>query len=219
MLDSVIDRLGELDLWLLLLAVFLLSAGESAIMLDLVVPGEVAMVVAGTVVADSGGPVVAAMACAAAGAIVGDSISYALGATVGTRAVDRWSWARRRLGPSVGRARRYFEHRGGVVVFVGRWVGALRAVVPFVAGAGRMGYRRFLAWDVPAAITWGVTIVGLGAAFGDDVVDVIEELDWWATIVVVLLVVAWLGFRLARRRAERGPADPSRYPDHSDSGG
>jgi undecaprenyl-diphosphatase len=209
-LASVVDRLGELDSWLLLLAVFLLSAGESAIMLDLVVPGEVAMVVAGAVVADTGGPVAATMACAAAGALVGDSISYALGATVGTRAVDRWPWARRRLCPSTRRARRYFEHRGGVVVFVGRWVGALRAVVPFVAEAGRMGYQRFLAWDVPAAITWGVAVVGLGAAFGDDVVDLVEALDWWATVVVAVSVVAWLGFRLARRRAERATAEPSR---------
>lgn len=219
MLDSVVDRLGELDLWLLLVAVFLLSAGESAIMLDLLVPGEVAMVVAGIVVADSRGSVVAAMACAAAGAIVGDSISYGLGATAGTHAVDRWSWARRRLGPSVGRARRYFEDRGGVVVFVGRWVGALRAVAPFVAGAGRMGYRRFHAWDVPAAITWGVTIVRLGAAFGDAMVDVIERFDWWATLAAVSLIVAWLGFRLARHRAGRGAVDPSRYPDRSDPGG
>ncbi len=89
MLDSVLDRLGELDLWLFLLAVFVLSAAESAIMLDLLVPGEVAMVVAGTVAAGSGGPVAATMACAAAGAVVGDSVSFVLGATVGTRAVQR----------------------------------------------------------------------------------------------------------------------------------
>lgn len=226
MLHSVVDRLGDLDLWLFLLAVFVLSAAESAIMLDLLVPGEVAMVVAGTVAA-GGGPVAATMACAAVGAVVGDSVSFLLGATLGTRAVQRWAWTRRRFGPPVERAERYFARRGGVVVFVARWVGALRAVVPFVAGTGRMRYRRFLAWDVPAAITWGATVVGLGAAFGDDVVDVIEELDWWATVAVAGAAAGWLATRMVRSRRARAAAagaapgrrDPLRYPDRSDRGG
>ncbi|GIU87570.1 MAG: hypothetical protein KatS3mg009_2085 [Acidimicrobiia bacterium] len=88
-------------------------------------------------------------------------------------------------------------------MFVGRWVGALRAVVPFVAGTGRMRYRRFLAWDVPAAITWGAAVVGLGAAFGDDVVDLIEELDWWATVAVAGAAAAWLAVRAVRSRRAR----------------
>jgi membrane protein DedA with SNARE-associated domain len=162
------------------------------------------MVIGGSVLAEQDGPVIAGMAVAAAGALVGDSFSFFLGATVGTRIVDEWSFLQRRFGSSIERAQRYFERRGGPLVFAARFVGALRAVVPFVAASSGMSYRRFLAWDAPAALIWGPLTVGLGAAFGDDIALTIDRLDWWVTVAIAAALAGWLLYRWVKhRRAKR----------------
>ena len=200
MASSLLERLQDLDVVILLGAMLLLSAGEAALFLDLLVPGEVAMIVGGAVLADQNGPVVAGMACAAVGAVIGDSLSFLLGATVGTRLVERWDFLRRHLGPQIERARKYFERGGGPIVAVARFVGALRAVVPFVAASNGMPYRRFLLWDVPAAIVWGTLMVGLGAAYGDDIARTIDRLDWWMTLAILVAIAGWLLYRRIRNR-------------------
>jgi membrane protein DedA with SNARE-associated domain len=51
---------------------------------------------------------------------------------------------------------------GGAVVFVGRWVGAMRACVPALAGTTRMPYRTFAFYNALGGITWaaGCTLLG-----------------------------------------------------------
>lgn len=101
----------------------------------------------------------------AAGAIVGDSIGYQIGRTVGA------PLRRSRLGRRVGEARRdrgerYLTDKGGRAVFLGRWVGLLRALVPTLAGMGRLPYRTFLPCNVAGGLTWAPTFVLLGYPAG-----------------------------------------------------
>jgi membrane-associated protein len=200
MVTSLLDRLSELDGIVLLATMLLFAMGEATFVLDLIVPGEVAMVLGGAVLAEQDTPIVAGMAAAAIGAILGDSLSFLAGATLGTRLVERWSYLQRHAGPSIERAREYFGRRGGIVIVVGRFVGALRAVVPFVAATSGMSYKRFLWFDVPAAIAWGCLTVGLGAAFGRPIARAIDRLDWWTTIALAALIAGWLLFRWWKAR-------------------
>jgi membrane-associated protein len=209
--STILDWLQELHPAVLLVIMVVLAAGEAALFLDLLVPGEVAMVVGGAVLANddpSGriGWVIAGMAAAAIGAVLGDSLSYWLGRTIGTRLIRRWDFLKRHLGPGIERAQHYFERGGGPVVAVARFVGPLRAVVPFVAGSSGMDYRRFLQWDVPAAIVWGTLMVGLGAAFGEAIARTIDRLDWWFTIVIVVVIVGYFVFRTIWKRTHREAA-------------
>jgi membrane protein DedA with SNARE-associated domain len=200
----LLDELESLDTVVVLVAMFFLAAGEAAFLLDLIVPGEVAMVVGGAVLEQKNGPIVAGMFMAAAGAVAGDSFSFWLGRVLGTKAVAPGRFMHRHFGDSIERARRYFEHRGGPVVSIARFIGALRAAVPFVAATSGMQYGRFLLWDVPAAIAWACLMVGLGAAFGDDIAATIDRLDWWVTLIVAGALVVWFVVHRvrARRRAE-----------------
>jgi len=101
------------------------------------------------------------MGAAAAGAIAGDSLGYEIGRRFGP------ALQASRLGRKVGaerwqRAEAYVEAKGGRAVFTGRFGGVLRALVPAVAGATRMPYRRFLAWNALGAIIWapGTVLAG-----------------------------------------------------------
>jgi membrane-associated protein len=194
-------RLGALTLAAIALA---LGFGESAIALDLVVPGEVGMVFIGAASRAGDAPLTLVIAAGVVGAVAGDSFGYFIGRRWGTTVLYRWNWLRRRVEPSVERSRAYFARRGGVAVFVARWVGALRAVTPVVAGVSNMPYRRFLAWDAPAAILWTSAVVSAGFYFGDDIAGVVDRIGLGVSLVVVALLVALFAVRRRRVSARAG---------------
>jgi membrane-associated protein len=197
-IDSLLDAIGRLGPGVLHLVVAGLAFAETALFLDLVVPGEVGMVLAGAAAHRAGIAVPGLVAAGAAGAVIGDTCSYLLGRAAARGRLLGSAAVRRRLGPAVERAERHFERRGGLAVFLGRWVGALRAVVPFVAGAARMPYGRFLLWNVAASIGWVTTVVVLGWVLGEAVAGTVDRVGVWVSAVVVAGLAAW--WLLRRRR-------------------
>jgi undecaprenyl-diphosphatase len=203
--SRILDGVGRLGGVLLCLAVFGVSFGESAVLLDFVVPGEVGMVVAGAAAKRNDVSPWLLVAIGTVGAVLGDSFSYVVGRRWGMALVRRWWWLRRRLEPRFERAHDHFQRRGGRAVFVARWVGALRALVPLVAGTSAMPYRRFLAWDALAAVLWVTTMVWLGALLGDDIARVVDRIGTAISLVVVGVIALVLVVR-SRRRRTRPPA-------------
>lgn len=210
MVDSILDAVSGVGGPLLYLITFLLAFSETAAFLDFVVPGEVGLVIAGAAARRADQPLVLMVAAGAAGATVGDSFSYALGRRYGVRLVERWDFTRRHLGPKIERAQDYFTDHGGAAVFLGRFVGALRAVVPLVAGTARMPFRRFFAWNVAASICWAGAVVSLGYFAGQRIADVIDRLGLWISLVALGLFAAFLAFRWWRRRRASAPTSDDR---------
>jgi membrane-associated protein len=198
--SRVLDAVARLGGWLLCLAVLGVSFGESAVLLDLVIPGEVGMVVAGAAASRNELSPWFLVAFGSVGAVLGDSFSYLIGRRWGMTLVRRWSWLRRRLEPRFERAHVYFDQHGGRAVFVARWVGALRAIVPAVAGTSEMPYRRFLLWDTVAVILWVTTMVWLGALLGDDIARVVDRVGTAISLVVVGAIILVLVVRARRKR-------------------
>ena len=124
----------------------LLAAGEAAAFVGLFLPGEAALLLGGVLASQGRVSLPVMIAVAVVAAIVGDSIGYEIGRRGGP------AFKRSRLGRMVGPERwakgeAFLQGRGGPAVLLGRWVGVLRALVPCLAGMGRMPYRRFLAWN------------------------------------------------------------------------
>lgn len=184
-------------------AAFLLAFGESALFMDLVVPGEAGMVVAGAAASRADVPLGTMIAAAAVGAFAGDSVSFWVGRRWGMSLIRRWEPVRRRLEPRVERSREYFARRGGAAVFLGRFVGAVRGVVPAVAGMSAMPYRRFLPWNALASVVWTSAVVSAGYLLGRNVEKVVSK----ASLVIALVVAAAAGtWWLLRRRSKRRAA-------------
>jgi membrane-associated protein len=205
---DLIESAGRLGAFALAAIAFGLGFGESAIALDLVVPGEAGMVFIGAAARDGDASLPLVIAAGAVGAMAGDTFGYFVGRRWGTRVLYRWPWLRRRVKPSVERSRDYFARRGGLAVFAARWVGALRAVMAVVAGLSKMPFSRFLAWDVPAAILWTSVVVSAGYYFGDAIAGVVDRIGLVVSLVVVaLLVTAFVvRNRLRSRRSEHSRA-------------
>jgi membrane protein DedA with SNARE-associated domain len=209
MANHIIEWIADLQGWVLCLAMFALAFGESAAGLDLAVPGEVGMVVAAAAGERAGVPLWALIAVAIVGAALGDQISYQVGRRFGPGLVDRWAWTRKHFKPKVESAQRHFEERGGATVFIARWIGALRAVVPFVAGTAQMPLGRFVAWNLIGAATWASTVVTLGYVFGRRIADVVDRFGIALSIVAVVGLAAWWGVRTwrAKRSKQRDAAN------------
>jgi membrane-associated protein len=209
-LESVLDDIATLGGGWLLLAAFLLAFGETAFLADLFVPGEVGLVVVGAAAARGGDSLVAMIAAAAAGATLGDSVGWLLGRYGATRLVERWAWTRRRVAPKVDQARGYFERRGGGAVFVGRFVGAVRAVVSVVAGMSGMPYWRFLGWNVLASLAWTGLVVSAGYFLGRHADSIVAEIALLVAIAVGAFAALWW---LVRRFARRSGSPSGRDAD------
>ena len=174
---------------------FVIVFAESAILLDLLVPGEIGLVLAGAIAAEISTPLWTVILAASLGAVLGDTLGYVLGRRLGPNAVRRWRWSRRILKPRLERARRHFERHGGASVAAARWVGALRAVVPAIAGAAALPYRRFLAWDAPSAIAWSATVASVGYLYGDDIAGLVDRIGTGLSLAVVLVLIGWTVLR------------------------
>jgi len=198
-ITELLDQLGDFGIVGLCLTVALLAFGEAAILLDLVVPGEVGLVIAGAAARSGDHPVVPVIVAAAIGAFAGDTTSYLVGRRWGRSLIDRFDFTRRRLTPAMNRAENYFHQHGGRAIFVARWIGALRAVVPFIAGVGRLPFRSLVVWSAPAALLWATAAVLVGAAFGRRVASVVDRLEILISALAILtLAVLWVRRRRSR---------------------
>jgi len=208
--DTILDAVSGVGGPLLYLITFLLAFAETAAFLDFFIPGEVGLVVAGAAARRAEEPLAVMIVAGALGATAGDMVSYLLGRRFGVRIVERWDFTRRHLGPKVERAQDYFEDHGGAAVFFGRFVGALRAVVPLVAGTAGMPFRRFFVWNIAASICWAGAVLSLGYFAGQRIADVIDRLGLWISLVAVALVAAFFAFRWWRRRRVGAPTSDDR---------
>jgi membrane protein DedA with SNARE-associated domain len=197
---DLLDDVGRLGSPWLQLVAFGLAFAETAFLLDLVVPGEIGMVVVGAAAARGGEPVSTVILAAALGATLGDSVGWLLGRYGAQRLITRVAWLRRHIEPRLEPARAYFEQRGGAAILLGRFVGALRSIVSIVAGMNGMPFLRFLAWNVVASVAWAGFVVSAGYVFGENVDAVLSEVGLIVSATIIsLAVVAWLVARRRRR--------------------
>jgi undecaprenyl-diphosphatase len=184
-------------------AVFLVPALETAVVLGMMLPGELTLVLGGALAARGRAPLWAILAAGVAGPLTGDVIGYFLGRRYGERIV------RRKLKRKWDRAHRWLSKKGHGAVFLGRFLPFLRSVLPTTAGAIAIPPRRFFPRDLLAATIWAVASVLLGYFAARDFERVLAFVNRFSLILLaVALVVAALAIwgrpsRRARRRAGR----------------
>jgi membrane protein DedA with SNARE-associated domain len=178
-------------------AVFVLVGLES---IGIPIPGETALITAALYAATTHHLNIAIIiAVAAAGAIVGDNIGFALGRWGGYRILRRYGkyvrFDQRRL--KIGLY--VFREHGGKVVFIGRFIAILRTYAAFLAGTNRMRWPRFLVFNAAGGITWAL-VIGLAYYYiGSAVSRLRGPLD---IILGVIAVVVVVGFLIYLHKAE-----------------
>ena len=193
-LAAIADLLLHFDVHLLqlardygsgfLLILFLVVWAETGLVVAPFLPGDSLLFVAGAVAALVGIPLWLIVAVLIAAALCGDNTNYWIARRIGPAVFDdpqsRW------LNPrNLQRTHDFYERHGGKTIVVARFVPLMRTFVPFVAGLGRMEYRKFLLFSVGAAVLWVGTLVPLGYFFGN-----LEFVKGHLSLIVVVIIAA-----------------------------
>src|SRR5437867_5154818 len=144
-----------------LFVLFLLIAMESA---GIPLPGETALVAAGVLASGGDMNIVAVIAVAATGAILGDNVGYLAGRLGGRKLLQRWALLERHASRVLPWSERFFERHGPKTIFLGRFIAVLRVTAAWLAGISRMHWWLFVLWNAAGGIVWAVG-VGLVAFY------------------------------------------------------
>ncbi len=192
---------NAVGIWLYVIA-GALAFSEAAILVGFILPGEIALLVAGYFCRygqlNVAVMVVVAIVCAIAGDSVGFEFGKKFGPGLRRSRVGRWIGERRWSAVDAA-----LHKHGGKAVFVGRFTALLRALMPSMAGMSGMRYRTFLLWNASGGIIWGGGCVILGWAFASALNTVSTYLTWVPIVVIVVALAAFLALHLRRRRRER----------------
>ena len=144
---------------------FVTAFGESFAFLSILFPGTTLLIAAGTLIRSGTLPLLPVMVGAVLGAVLGDSISYWVGRRFGGGIARLWPFSRNpELLPS---GMQFFERHGGKSVFIGRFFGPVRAIIPLAAGIMRMPRGRFWAANVVSALVWAPMLLFVGDVVGE----------------------------------------------------
>lgn len=190
-----VQHLGFVGYWLVLLVSF----AESLAFVGEFVPGGILVILAGFLSAQGYLDLGDLIWFAAIGAILGDSLSYWLG----SKGARFFRNENRILKLShLEKGEQFFKKYGEKSILLGRFIGPMRPIVPFVAGLFRMRQRTFLFWNIVSGFLWAAGYLLLGYFFGG-AANVIEvwttRAAFFAFIALVSILVLWLLIKRSRR--------------------
>ena len=149
------------QIWAPLIVGFL-AFGESLAIISLFFPATIILVGIGGLIGASDIAFWPVWAGAAVGASLGDWISYWIGFKFKDRA--RHIWPLSYYPPLVARGEVFFHRFGVWSIFLGRFLGPLRAVVPLIAGIFEMPQLHFQLANVSSAMVWSFALLAPGFA-------------------------------------------------------
>jgi membrane-associated protein len=173
---------------------------ETGAFVGLIAPGETAVVLGGVVAAHGDVNIVAILLIVWLGAAAGDLASFALGRRLGRPFLIRRGPTFGVTSARLGRVEDFFDRHGPKAIVIGRFVGIVRAVAPFLAGASGLKLRVFLPWSLLGTAAWAATFTLVGYIFYRSFSSAAELTTRGALglAVVIALVLAWQAHRRAR---------------------
>jgi undecaprenyl-diphosphatase len=212
-LEDVSHALGA---WTyLLVAVF--AFAETGAFVGLLVPGETVMILGGATAGQGATDIYLMIAIAWACAFAGDSTSFFVGRRLGREFLMRH-------GPRFGIGEErlaqvddYFERHGGKTIFLGRFVGFVRAFAPFIAGSSGMRYRGFVPYSILGTGLWVSSALLVGYLFSRNIDSALDYAGKgaFALGVLIVLFVGTVALRRHFRVAENRRAAVSWMEGHA----
>lgn len=185
------------------LILFLIIFCETGLVVTPFLPGDSLLFAAGALAAiDTTGTLnlvtLEILLCIAA--IAGDTVNYLIGAYLGANLLERERIPLIKR-EHIERTQHFYEKYGGKAIILARFVPIVRTFAPFVAGIGKMDYRRFIAYNVLGGIFWITLFLVSGYLFGN--IPVIKNNFSFVTIAIILISVAPIAIEMLRNRRPR----------------
>jgi membrane protein DedA with SNARE-associated domain/membrane-associated phospholipid phosphatase len=196
-IEDVAKALGPWTYALVGVAAFL----ETGAFVGLVAPGET-IVISGGVVAGQGEiellPLIGIVwSCA----VLGDTTSFYIGRRLGRSFLEKHGPRVKITHERLQQVDGYFDRHGGKTILIGRFIGLVRALAPFIAGSSGLPYRRFIPYSVVGCGAWATIFCVLGYIFWRSF-DKVQHLVGQALFGFAVTVGVIVGVVTAYRRRE-----------------
>ena len=121
------------------------------------------------------------------------------------------------------RAETYLARRGGIAVFLSRFIPVLHSLIPLTVGMSPMRYRRFMAWTVPACVLWALAYVSVGTFAAGGYRELSRELHGagylFVAAIALFAVLVFVVKKLINRAEARHMNDEDPAPRRGCAGG
>ncbi len=171
--------------WIIDYGPLVVSAALLVGALGIPVPGTIIVIAVGAFVRQELLSLYSTPFLALGGAVIGDVAVYGVG-----RFASRW--IERRFGQSTAwrKSRDYFEQRGGIAIYLTRWLLTPLAVpTNLVAGSSGYPFVKMLMFDVAGEVTWIALYGGLGYSFGSQWELISELISNFSGLIVSVLAI------------------------------
>jgi len=182
-LDSIIRSYGTLTYGILFLIIFC----ETGLVITPILPGDSLLFATGTFAALGSLDLSLIIILLSIAAIAGDTVNYWIGYLVGPKVFSKEK-SRLFNKEYLDRTHRFYQKYGGKTIIIARFIPIIRTFAPFVAGVGRMKYKRFIIYNILGGIGWIVTFVLGGYFFGN--IPLVK--NNFALIILAIIIISIL---------------------------
>lgn len=177
------------------LVVGVMAFFETGAFVGLIAPGETFLIFGGVVAGQGTISLVVLIAITWFCAVLGDLASFYAGRRLGRQFLVKHGPKVQITEERIHQVEGFFDRHGGKAIFLGRFVGFIRAVNPFLAGSSGMPFRRFLPYDILGAGTWATMLLVVGYIFWQSFDQVLHYAEQGtlalATVICVVVAVVW----------------------------
>ncbi|MBT3337394.1 MAG: DedA family protein [Anaerolineae bacterium] len=179
-LSDIISQYGTWTYAILFAVIFV----ETGLVVMPFLPGDSLLFAAGAIAAigDSGLNIFLMVGLLMVAAILGDTVNYWIGHSLGEKAYDS-KWVKKEY---LDKTHEFFEKHGGKTIFLARFVPIIRTFAPFVAGVGKMSYKYFFSYNVFGGLVWVPLFAFAGYYFGN--IDFVKHN--FSIVILAIIVIS-----------------------------
>jgi undecaprenyl-diphosphatase len=181
---------------------------ETGAFIGFIAPGEFTVILGGVIAGEGTIDIVPLIGIVWFCAIAGDSVSFLIGSKVGRQFLLKHGPKIRITEERFHQVEDYFDRHGGKTIVIGRFLGFVRPLAPFIAGSSRMTYGRFIPYSVVGTGLWGTTFCLVGYIFWRSF-DKVSKIAGQATLALGVIAAIAVAVYLANRRL-KDPAERER---------
>jgi len=182
---------------------------ETGAFVGLIAPGETVVIAAGVIAGQGEIDLIPLIGLVWVCAVLGDTTSFFIGKRLGRGFLERHGPRVKITHERLSQVEGYFDRHGGKTILIGRFIGLVRALAPFIAGSSGMPYRQLAPYSILGTGMWATlfTLLGYFASKNIDAVLSNSEHALLAFAVIVALIVGgivayrWLSVAENRARA------------------
>ncbi|MFA9276507.1 MAG: DedA family protein [Rhodoluna sp.] len=174
---------------------------ETSFLVGLVIPGDTVVLISSTAITNLQ-EYVFMVVMVIVGSLTGETIGFFVGKFFGPKI--RTSWLGRKLGPHRWQqAENYIDRRGGIAVFLSRFLPILHSLIPLTVGMTKMKYRTFISWTAAACVIWTFVYVTLAAVLKDQYEAFAAKYEWAGFLFIGIVVAFIVVVSLIKKRVEK----------------